>query len=125
MKVAITYEHGMIFQHFGKCQNFLILDIQENKVTNRNLWKSNGSGHGALVAMLSKESVDVLICGGIGQGALHALQDAKIQVIAGAVGNVDVAVDAYLNGTLHNDPKGTCDHHHEGEHHHCSHDHCH
>lgn len=124
MKVAVTYENGMVFQHFGKCQNFLVLNIENKQIKDRNLLSSDGNGHGALAALLKQEQVDVLICGGIGQGARNALQTAQIQVIAGAMGNADVAVDAYLSGSLQDDPKGTCDHHHEGEHHDCGHDHC-
>ena len=124
MKVAVTYENGMVFQHLGKCQNFLVLNIENNEIKERNLLSSGGNGHGALAQLLKQKAVDVLICGGIGQGARNALKGAQIQVIAGVTGNADVAVDAYLNGSLKDDPRGACNHHHEGEHHDCSHDHC-
>lgn len=126
MKIAVTYEKGMVFQHFGKCQNFLIATIAEGKIIQRALLNAGGNGHSALVTLLQQEKVDTLICGGIGQGARTALQSAGISLISGAKGNVDLALDEYLAGTLSDDPSGACNHHHEGGEHHCGeHDHCH
>lgn len=78
---------------------------------------SNGIGHGALAGLLSEQSVDVLICGGIGGGAQAALSDAGVELCAGAEGDVDQAVEAYLKGELVSSG-ANCDHHH-GEGHSC------
>ena len=76
---------------------------------------SNGSGHGALADLLAGQSIDVLICGGIGGGAQDALQAADIEVCSGAQGDTDQAVEAYLKGELVSSGVN-CDHHHEDGH---------
>lgn len=121
MKLAVTYENGMVFQHFGKSECFLVLEIEEGRILHKSLLKADGQGHGALVALLAEAKINTLICGGLGQGARNALTQAGITVIGGAAGNADVAVDAFLNGTLQDQPAGMCHHHDDG--HDCSH-HC-
>lgn len=126
MKVAVTYEKGMVFQHFGKCQNFLIAEVKDGKLVHRALLNAGGNGHSALVTLLQREGVNTLVCGGIGGGARTALQAAGISLISGAKGSVDIVLDAYCAGTLVDDPSGACHHHHEGGDHHCGEsDHCH
>lgn len=124
MKLAVTYENGMVFQHFGKCEQFLCVDVEEGRIIRKAMLSSNGQGHGALAGLLKQADVEVLICGGLGAGARNALTEKGITVIRGAKGNAEMAVEAYLKGVLHDDPNGSC-HHHEG-HHSCEdHAHCH
>ena len=96
MRIAVTYENGEIFQHFGHTESFKIYEIKDNKVISSEVISSNGSGHGALAALLGDNAVDVIICGGIGGGAQSALEAQKIELCAGASGNADEAVEAYL-----------------------------
>lgn len=118
MKIAVTYENGMIFQHFGKSEQFLVMEFDNGKLLGKSLLSANGQGHSALVTLLANEDVTTLICGGLGQGARNALKAAGIEVISGTVGNAEAAVDSYLNGTLQDQPSGQCDHH--GDHHSCA-----
>lgn len=113
MKIAVTYNNGEVFQHFGRTENFKIYDIEDNKVISTEVISSNGIGHGALAGVLAEQNVDVLICGGIGGGAINALTQAGIEVCAGASGDTDKAVEDYLNGNLV-DAGQTCNHHGEG-----------
>lgn len=89
MKIAVTYDNGNIFQHFGKTEFFKVYEVEENKVISSEVIGSNGTGHGALAGLLADQSVDVLICGGIGGGAQAALLEAGIELCAGAQGDVD------------------------------------
>ena len=118
MRIAATYENGEIFQHFGKTENFKVYNVENGTIVSCEVISSNGSGHGALAGVLAGESVDVLICGGIGGGALNALAEAGIEVCAGASGDTDKAVQDYLNGDLVN-AGATCSHHHHEEGHSC------
>ena len=118
MRIAVTYENGEIFQHFGHTESFKIYEIKDNKVISSEVISSNGSGHGALAALLGDNAVDVIICGGIGGGAQSALEAQGIELCAGASGNADEAVEAYLRGELIN-TGANCDHHGEG--HECGH----
>ena len=118
MKIAVTYDNGNIFQHFGKTENFKVYEVEDNKVVSSEVIGSNGTGHGALAGLLSEQGVDVLICGGIGGGAQAALAEAGVELCSGAEGDVDAAVEAYLNGTL-TSAGATCDHHDHEEGHSC------
>ena len=70
MKIAVTYDNGNIFQHFGKTENFKVYEVEDNQVVSSEVIGSNGTGHGALAGRLSEQGVDVLICGGIGGGGV-------------------------------------------------------
>ena len=116
MRIAVTYEDGMIFQHFGHTEQFKIYDVEDGKVIASEIVSSNGSGHGALADLLRNINVDVLICGGIGGGAKAALADSGIELYGGVSGNADDAVRAFLSNTLAFNPDVMCSHH-EGHHH--------
>ena len=120
MKIAVTYENGMIFQHFGHTAQFKIYQVEDGKVVSSQVVDTNGSGHGALAGFLKGYGVDVLICGGIGGGARNALAEAGIQLYPGAVGEADAQVASLLEGSLSYDPNTVCNHHHDhGEGHSC------
>lgn len=114
MKIAVTYNNGEIFEHFGHSEEFKVYEVEDKKVISSTLVKADGQGHGALASLLGNESVDVLICGGIGAGAAAALSEQGIEVCAGQSGNTDVAVEAFLNGQLV-DSGVNCDHHSHDE----------
>lgn len=119
-RIAVPTENNMVFQHFGKTEVMTIYDVDSGVVVNKYELAMNGTGHGAIAGLLQQENVDLLICGGIGQGAITALQNANIAVIRGVEGDIDVAVRAYLNGNLVDDASKMCNHHeHDGG---CAHD---
>lgn len=122
MKIAVTYENGNVFPHFGHTEQFKIYEIEGEKITDSKVVDTNGSGHGALAGMLSGLNVDALICGGIGAGAQNALAEAGIKLYGGVSGSADDAVNALLTGTLAYNPDVHCNHHgheHHGEGHSC------
>lgn len=120
MRIAVTYENGLVFQHFGHAESFKFYDVEDGKIINEVVVPTFGSGHGALAGFLSQNNVDTLICGGIGGGAQTALAEAGIKLYGGVNGSADEAVKALLGGTLGFNPNVHCDHHdHEhgdGEH---------
>ena len=118
MKIAVAYDNGNIFQHFGRTEFFKVYEVEDDKVISSEVIGSNGVGHGALAGLLAEQSVDVLICGGIGGGAQAALTEAGVELCAGAQGDADQAVEAYLKGELVS-TGANCDHHHHGEGHSC------
>ena len=74
MKIAVTYEDGMVFQHFGHTQQFKLYEVENGAVQNEQVVDTQGSGHGALAGFLTQYDVDTLLCGGIGGGAQNRLQ---------------------------------------------------
>ena len=122
MRIAVTYQDGEIFQHFGHTEQFKVYDVQEGKIVSSEIVDTNGSGHGALAGVLHALNVDVLICGGIGAGAQMALAAAGIKLYGGVSGSADDAGRALLAGKLAYDPDVHCDHHdheHGGKAHSC------
>lgn len=120
MRIAVTYENGQIFQHFGHTAQFKLYMVEGGTVASSVVLSTNGSGHSALAGFLVNHQVDALICGGIGGGAQAALAAAGIQLYAGVQGDADAAVNALLAGELAFNTGATCDHHHDhGEGHTC------
>ena len=93
MKIAVTYENGNVYGHFGHTEQFKIYDIVDGTLADAQVVPTNGSGHGALAGFLTAHGVDCLICGGIGPDA-------------------DQCVTDLLAGTLEYAEAATCDHHH-------------
>ena len=121
MKIAVTYDNGQIFQHFGHTQQFKVYEVNEQGViTESKVVDTMGSGHGALAGVLQVIGADILICGGIGGGAQMALAQAGIRLFGGCSGDADEAVQALIEGTLLYSPCVRCDHHdHHGADHTC------
>ena len=119
MKIAVTYENGEVFQHFGHTEQFKVYEVEDGKIISSEVVDTNGQGHGALAGFLFNSGIDVLICGGIGGGARNALAEAGIQLYPGAMGNADAQVESFLKGTLSYDPDTMCSHHSHAEGHVC------
>ncbi|MDD3165367.1 MAG: NifB/NifX family molybdenum-iron cluster-binding protein [Oscillospiraceae bacterium] len=111
MKIAVTYDNGQIFQHFGHTEQFKLYTVENNAVIASEVVNTNGSGHGALAGFLAVNGVDTLICGGIGGGAQQALAAAGIQLFGGVSGSADGAVAQLIGGTLKFQPDVHCAHH--------------
>ena len=113
MKIAITYDNGQIFQHFGRTEKFKIYDVDNGEIKESFVVDTDGQGHGALAEFLRQKGVDALICGGIGGGARELLSQAGIKIYGGASGSCDEAANALLRGTLVYNPDVQCSHHEE------------
>ena len=79
MKIAVTYDNGNVFQHFGKTESFKVYEVENNQVVKSEVIGSNGTGHGALAGLLAAQGIDVLICGGpcLFDGRRHYQQCAE------------------------------------------------
>lgn len=113
MKIAIPYSSGEVFAHFGKAEQFKIYTVSDDEITFTEITDTTGTGHDALADFLKENSVNMVICGGIGVGAVMALQEAGIQIMGGASGEADKRVEDFLNGQLHFEQAGAscCGHH--------------
>ena len=132
MLIAATYdENGEIFQHFGRTPMFKVYQVENGEIVAEGFLDPEGQGHGALAGILMSCGNEVLLCGGIGPGAVNFLGQAGIAVYAGNSGSADEAAAAFAAGTLVQNANANCDHHdhehgegcgHHGEgEHHCCH----
>ena len=120
MKIAVPYENGQIFQHFGHTERFKFYETDNTEIVNSEIIETAGSGHGALAGFLMKHGAETLICGGIGGGAQTALAEAGIRLYGGVSGDADTAVTELLSGKLNYNPDVQCSHHeHHGENNSC------
>lgn len=121
MKIAVTYENGNVFQHFGHTPAFKVYTIEGGKILDAQVMETGESGHGALAGLLFEGGIQALICGGIGGGARMALAQAGIAVYGGVSGDADEAAQAFADGVLLFDPNARCSHHdsHHGHGHTC------
>ena len=119
MKIAVTYENGEIFQHFGRTEQFKVYDVEDGRVVSAQVLSANGTGHEALADFLAGNQIETVICGGLGGGMETALAIVGIEVVSGIQGNADEAVEAYLRGELES-AGVNCHHHDEEEGHECS-----
>lgn len=120
MKIAVTYENGQVFQHFGRTEQFKVYEVEDGSVVSSQVMSTNGTGHEALADFLAGNDIATVICGGVGGGMMQALNIVGIEVCAGVQGDADEAVQAYLNGELESSGVNcSCDHHDEGHECHC------
>lgn len=111
MKIAVPYENGQVFAHFGRAEHFKIYVVSDDEILSSEVVDTNGTGHSALAGFLQERGVNALICGGIGVGAVGELLEAKIQIMGGASGDADAQVTDFLNGKLHFETEGaSCGH---------------
>lgn len=113
MRLAVPYDHGEVFGHFGRTAQFKLYDLTDGQIVSSAIVDTMGNGHGALAGFLKAYAVDTLLCGGIGAGARLALDEAGIRLYPGVTGRADDAVRAYLAGTLQFNPELVCSHHKE------------
>lgn len=124
MKLAVTYENGAIFQHFGHTETVKIYTIENGAVGASEVIGTEGHGHGALAAFLKEKGVEALICGGLGGGAVAALQEAGIAIYAGNQGSADEAAAKFAAGQLSANAEANCHHHDHGAEHSCGNGSC-
>lgn len=111
MRIAVPYDEGKVFQHFGHAQAFKVYEVEDGKVVSSRLATPDGAEHCAMVGVLADGGVDALICGGIGSGAVNALTASGMRLYAGVSGSCDEAVERLLAGTLEYGTSANCDHH--------------
>jgi len=116
MKVAISTDGKAVSGHFGRCQSYTLVDIEDGKVVKRDLIANPGHQPGFIPKFLHDLGVNCIIAGGMGARASDLFQDFGIDVVIGASGTVDDAIKSFLAGNLsssgsvceHGD--GDCDH---------------
>ncbi len=117
MKIAVTYDNGQVWQHFGKTEQFKLYTVEDGKVVSSEVVGTGGEGHGALAGFLAEHKADAVICGGVGSPMVGLLESFGIKAYPGVTGSADEAVERLLAGTLSVNADAVhegCHHHHEG-----------
>ncbi len=119
MKIAITHENGDVFQHFGQTKEFKVYEIEDGSTSDGKILSSGTYSHGGLADLLKQNNVNVLICGGIGEGAKNMLEQCGIKVFPGISGNADTVIAQMAKGQLTQIQKSTCGEHDHDHNHEC------
>jgi predicted Fe-Mo cluster-binding NifX family protein len=110
MKFAIPLANGRLTAHFGHCQEFALIEVAENEITNKQILIPPPHEPGVLPSWLYDKGTDVIIAGGMGQRAIRLFSEKGIKVITGARElSPEELVNSYLNNTLMTGAN-VCDH---------------
>ena len=103
IRVAVSYQDGEIFEHFGHTETFAIYEFDEENLeeSTKRLVEATGlHGHQDMADLLKREGVDAVICGSMGQEAHAALLGYGIIPVAGYCGDADTAAQLLVIGQL-------------------------
>ena len=112
MRYAIPVSGGIISPHFGHCEHFALIDVDEDRkeIIRKELIPSPGHQPGLLPEWLSEQGTAFVIAGGMGSRAQSLFQQNRIGVIIGTMEtDPEKAVLSYLNGQLATEDN-ICDH---------------
>ena len=102
MKIAVAYDNGEIFGHFGHCEMFAVYEYGEyvTDCTKRLVPTEGRSGHQAMADLMREQGVDAVIVGNMGPEAKAALLSYGIVPVVGYSGDADTASDLLVTGQL-------------------------
>ena len=100
MKIAMSTDGDYVSPHFGRCPSFTIVEIEDDKLLNKEVVPNPGHSPGAIPQFLHAKGVKAIIAGGMGQRASMFFNDLGIEAIVGVSGKIDDVVGQLLKGTL-------------------------
>jgi ATP-binding protein involved in chromosome partitioning len=112
MRYAVPVSGGVLSQHFGHCEQFAFIDVDEEKrdIIKKELVPSPGHQPGVLPRWLAEEGVSVVIAGGMGSRAQNLFNQNRIKVVINVLErDPEQAVLGYLAGDLETG-EDVCDH---------------
>src|SRR5574344_700240 len=115
MRIAVASENGMVTEHFGHCEGFMIFDAENNQIIKSETVANPGHRPGFLPNFLADRGVNVIISGGMGGGAVEIFNERNVEVVVGASGNAKTAVEKYLKGELKTTGSVCHEHQHHDE----------
>ncbi len=103
MRIAIATENGQVAEHFGRCPEYTIINIENNKIKEKTSFQNPGHSPGLIPQLMNEKKVNCMIAGGMGRRAVGFFADFGIKTITGVTGKIDEVIDQYLKGTLRSD----------------------
>jgi predicted Fe-Mo cluster-binding NifX family protein len=110
MIIAIAKEGNHVSQHFGRCESFELVKVENGRVVGRETVPNPGHRPGFLPVFLAERGVGAIIAGGMGGSAQQLFVQNGIKVYTGAQGSVSGIIDDYVAGTLKSEG-GVCQSH--------------
>lgn len=109
MRVAISTDGDMVAPHFGRCDAYTIVDIEEGQASGQRHLPNPGHAPGFLPAYLHEQGVNCIVAGGMGPRAQALFDEQKLETIVGVSGAVSDAIEALCRGELRSG-ESMCEH---------------
>ncbi len=100
MRIAVASEGKNVTEHFGHCPHFMLFDVENDSIVKTESVANPGHRPGFLPNFLADRGVNVIISGGMGGGAIDIFNQRNVEVVVGASGDAQTAVQGYLSGSL-------------------------
>jgi len=100
MRVAISTDKELVSAHFGRCPSFTIVDVEEGKITKKEIVDNPGHQPGFIPQFLHEKGVNCIVAGGMGMRATGFFNELGIQAIVGVSGKIDEVIEKLQKGTL-------------------------
>ena len=110
MKIAIPLAEGKLTAHFGHCQEFALVEVEENEIKNKEILVPPAHEPGVLPKWLGELGANIIIAGGMGAMAVNLFNQNGIEVVTGAPSlEPEALVKSYLDNKLETGANA-CDH---------------
>ena len=100
MKIAISTDGDQVSAHFGRCPSFTLIEVEDNKIKNREVITNPGHHPGFLPQFFHERGIECIIAGGAGQRAQGLFAERGIKLILGISGQVKNTIEKLLKGEL-------------------------
>ena len=93
MRIAISTDGKYVSPHFGRCQSFTLVDVENGKTVKRVEVENPGHEPGYIPKFLHEKGAKRIVCGGIGARAQGFFEEFGIETIAGVDGSIDEVIE--------------------------------
>ncbi len=100
MKIAISTDLGRVSEHFGRCPEFTIVEIEGNKIKNKKVIENPGHMTGFLPKFFKEQGVSYVIAGGAGFRAQELFEQFGIKLITGIQGEINGVIKSFIKGEI-------------------------
>lgn len=100
MKVAVAKDGEFVAEHFGHCTEYAFFTVENGRISEEQLLVAPAHAPGVIPKFLNEKGADVVLAGGMGQGAIEFFNEFGIKVFIGVCGTIEDAVKSYADGTL-------------------------
>jgi predicted Fe-Mo cluster-binding NifX family protein len=100
MRVAISTDGKYVSPHFGRCESYTFVDIEQGNIIKRTIVENPGHSPGFIPKFLGEKGAKHIICGGIGARAQGFFEELGIEMITGIEGKIDEVIEKLAEGTL-------------------------
>ncbi|MDD3977227.1 MAG: NifB/NifX family molybdenum-iron cluster-binding protein [Methanomicrobium sp.] len=109
MKIAVAKDENIVAEHFGHCHQYALFTVENNQIIEEKLLDAPEHAPGVIPRFLNENGANVVLAGGMGQGAISLFNEMGITVYLGVCGTIEEAIQKYIDGSLVSG-QNVCDH---------------